>query len=99
MGFRDRPKRMCFGPKRPGCADSVDAGFTPPQNFVTGPVHFAMMAAAQRDDKFVTHFAAQRRVLRKPKVMCVRRPSPTNQTWLRGDEFAVGLVPKPTRLR
>jgi len=62
-------------------------------------MHFAMMAAAQRDDEFVTHFAAQCRVLRKPKVMRIRRPAPTSQTGLRGDEFAVGLVPKPTRLR
>jgi hypothetical protein len=38
-------------------------------------------------------------MLRKPKVMRIRRLAPTNQTGLLGHEFAVGLVPKPTRLR
>ena len=58
-----------------------------------------MMAAAQRDDEFVAHLAPERTMLREPKVMRIRRLAPTNQTGLLGHEFAVGLVPKPTRLR
>jgi hypothetical protein len=58
-----------------------------------------MMAAAQRDDKFVAHLAPERTMLCEPKVMRIRRLALTNQTGLLGHEFAVGLVPKPTRLR
>ena len=58
-----------------------------------------MMAAAQRDDEFVADLTSQRRVLGEPKVVSIRRPAPTNQTGLLGHEFAVGLVPKPPRLR
>ena len=62
-------------------------------------MHFAMMAAAQRDDEFVAHLASERTVLCEPKVMRISRLAPTNQTGLLGYEFAVGLVPKPTRFR
>jgi hypothetical protein len=58
-----------------------------------------MMAAAQRDDKFITHLAPERTMLCKPKVVSIRRLAPTNQAGLLGHEFAVDLVPKPTRLR
>ena len=89
---------MGLEPERPGDADGVDSGFTPPGGFVTGPVHFAMMAAAQRDDEFVADLAAERTMLRKPKVMGIRRLAPTDQTGLLGHEFTVGLVAEPTRL-
>jgi hypothetical protein len=98
-GFSDRPKRVCLGPKRPGGADGVNSGFAPPRGFVTGSVHLAMMAAAQRDDEFVAHLAPERPMLREPKVMRIRRLAPTNQTGLLGHEFAVALVPKSPRLR
>ena len=98
-GFSNRSERVCFGPKRPGGADSVDSGFAPPRGFVTRSMHLAMMAAAQRDDEFVADLAPERAMLRKPKVMGIRRLTPTNQTGLLGYEFAVGLVPKPTRFR
>jgi hypothetical protein len=32
-------------------------------------MHFAMMAAAQRDDEFVAHLAPERTMLCKPKMM------------------------------
>ena len=38
-------------------------------------------------------------MLREAKVMRIRWLAPTNDTGLLGDEFVVGLVPKPTRLR
>jgi hypothetical protein len=96
-GFSDRPKRVCLGPKRPGGADGVNSGFAPPRGFVTGSVHLAMMAAAQRDDEFVAHLAPERPMLREPKVMRIRRLAPTNQTGLLGHELAVALVPKSPR--
>jgi hypothetical protein len=58
-----------------------------------------MMAAAQRDKEFVTHLASERGVLCEPQVVRIRRPAATDQAWLLGNEFDVGLVPKPTRLR
>jgi hypothetical protein len=58
-----------------------------------------MMAPAQRDNEFVAHLASERTMLREPKVMRIRWLAPTNDTGLLGHEFAVGLVPKPTRLR
>jgi hypothetical protein len=60
---------VCLGPKLPGGADGIDCAFAPPGGFVAGSVHLAMMAAAQRDDEFVAHFAPKRRMLREPKVM------------------------------
>jgi hypothetical protein len=49
-----------------------------------------MMTAAQRDDEFVAHLASERRVLREPKVVRIRRPTTTirqgcfdtNLTWV-----------------
>ena len=57
-----------------------------------------MMAAAKRDDEFVTHLAPERTMLREPKVMGIRRLAPTDQAGLFGHKFAVDLVSKPTRL-
>ena len=57
-----------------------------------------MMPAAQRDDE-LAHLAPECTMLREPKVMRIRGLAPANQTWLRGHEFAVAFVPKPTRLR
>ena len=60
---------MRLQPQRAGGDGWIDSGFAPPSGFVTGSVHLAMMATAQRDDEFVAHFAPKRRMLRKPKVM------------------------------
>ncbi len=57
-----------------------------------------IVAAAQRDDEFVSHLAPSRTMWREPE-MRIRRLAPTNQTRLPGHEFAVCLGPKPTRLR
>ena len=57
--FSNRPKRVCLGPKPPGHADRVDSGFAPPRGFITGSVHLAVVAAAQRDDELVAHLAPE----------------------------------------
>ena len=90
---------MRLQPQRAGGDGWNDTGLFPPSGFITTAMDLAMMAAAQRDDEFVAHLAPQRGMLGKPKVMCIRRPAPTNQTGLLGNEFDVGLVAKPTRLR
>ena len=89
--FSNRSNRVCLGPERPGGADGVNSGFTPPCGFVTGSVRLAMMAAAQRDGEIVAHLAPKRTMLRKPNVMRIRRLAPTNQAGLLGHEFAVVL--------
>jgi hypothetical protein len=61
-------------------------------------MHLAMMATAQWDNELVADLAPKCPMLGEPQVMRIRRLASTNQAWLRGDEFAVGLVPKPARL-
>jgi hypothetical protein len=85
---------MCLGPERPSYVSGVGPCVAPPCGFITGSVHFAMMAAAQRNDKFVAHLSPERRMLREPKVMRVRRLAPANQAGLLSQELAVGLIPK-----
>jgi hypothetical protein len=58
---------------------------------------FAMMAAAQRNSKFVAYLARERTILRKPNVMRVRRLPATNKAGLFGHKVPVIFVPKPTR--
>ena len=60
---------MRLQPQRAGGDGWNDTGVFPPSGFITTAMHLAMMAAAQRDDEFVAHFAPKRRMLREPKVM------------------------------
>ena len=92
-------QRIGLQPQRASSGGRIDTSFFPPRGFIATAMDLAMMAATQRNDKFVAHLAPERTVLREPKVMRVRRLAPANQTRLLGHEFAVGLVPKPTRLR
>ena len=52
-----------------GDTDGVDSGFAPPCGFITGSVHLAMMAPAQRHGELIAHLAPERTMLREPKVM------------------------------
>lgn len=90
---------MRLPPQRAGGHGRIDANHPPPSGFIATAMDLTVMAAAQRDDEFVAHLAPERAVLRKLKVMSVRRPPPANQTGLLRYEFAVVLVPKPTRFR
>ena len=60
-----------FSPELASGGERIDAGLFPPSDFVTRPVHFAMMAAAQRDDELVAHFAPECVGLCESKVMRV----------------------------
>jgi hypothetical protein len=69
---------MRFSPKVVSGSEGIDAGLRPPYDFVTRPVHFAMMAAAQGDDEFVAHLSPKRGRLREPKMMRIRGLAPTD---------------------
>jgi hypothetical protein len=58
----------------------VDSGFAPPCGFVTGSVHLAMMAAAQRNDAFVADLAPERTMLRKCTSASWRPQKPKSLT-------------------
>ena len=51
-------QRMSIPPKLLCKAERIYARLFPPTHFVTGPMHFAMMSAAQRDNKFIADLAA-----------------------------------------
>ena len=57
-------------------------------------MNLAVVSPAQRHDKLVTDFSAERVVLRKPKVMGVRRAA--DQAWLFRYEPEVFLVTNAT---
>jgi hypothetical protein len=58
-----------------------------------------MMGTAQRDDKLVAYFPADRTLLGEPKVMGIRRLATTDQTRTFGHPFDMHLVTQPKRLR
>ncbi len=90
---------MRLQPQRAGGDGRIYTRLFPPSGFITTAMRLAMMAAAQRDDEFVAHLAAKRTMLREAKMMGICGLSSANQPRLLGHEFAVGPVPKPTRLR
>lgn len=59
-------------------------------------MNLAVVSPAQRHDKLVTDFLAERVVLRKPKVMGVRRRTAADQAWLFRYEPEVFLVTNAT---
>ncbi|MGO9330028.1 MAG: hypothetical protein ACLQJ0_18165 [Steroidobacteraceae bacterium] len=89
---------MCLNPKRPGGAEGVDPGFAPPDGFITGSVHLAMTAAAQRYRELVTYFSTERGMLCEAQMMGICWPASANQTRLFGHELDVVLVAKAARL-
>ena len=58
----------------------------------------AVVSPAQRDGKFITHFATQRAALRKAQVMRIRRSATANQTGLLGHISDVLPVANPPQL-
>jgi hypothetical protein len=57
-----------------------------------------MVQPAQRHGELVAHPAPERRALRKPEMMRVRRPPTAEQTWLQGHELEVIAVAVAPRL-
>ena len=64
----------------------IDIELLPPTEFVTALVKLAMMKPAEWDGEFVTHFAPECPLFRKPKVMRIRRTATARQTGLGADE-------------
>ena len=77
----------------------INPGIPPPCDFIAAAVNFAMVSPTQWDRDLIAHLAPERRALRGPQVMGVRRLSPANQTRLRGNRFDVIAVTKPARFR
>jgi hypothetical protein len=57
--------------------------------FVSAAVQFAMMEPTQRYGKFVAHFASERPLLDKSKMMRIGRAAAADEARLRRDEFEV----------
>ena len=64
----------------------IDIEVLPPCAFVTALVKLAMMKPAERDGKFVTHFAPECSLFSKPKVIRIRGGAPAGQTGLGAHE-------------
>ena len=73
--------------------------FFPPARFIARAMNLAVVPPAQRDGKFITHFATQRAALRKAQVMTIRGSATANQTRLSGHMSNVLAVANPARLR
>jgi hypothetical protein len=56
----------------------VDIEPVPPCSFIGAMVNLAMVNTAERHRELVAHFATERARLRKPKMMGIRRLTPTN---------------------
>ena len=87
---------MCIPPKLVGKSERIDARLFPPSDFVTGPVHFAMVGPAQGDNEHIAHLAPEGSGLREPKVMRIRWLAPAYQARAFGDPFDMNFVAKPT---
>ena len=59
----------------------------------------AVVATAERHRELVADLAPERRMLGKPEVMSVRRLAATDEAWLLANEFQMGPVTHPARLR
>ena len=66
--------------------------------FVATAVHFAMMESTKRDGKFVAHFAPERPLLDKSKMMRIGRAAAADEAGLRRDEFEVIPIAEAKRL-
>ena len=97
--IRSRRQRMGFEPKRAGRDCRVDAGLAPPCGFIAAAMDLAVVSPAQRHGELVADLAAERPMLRKPKVVGVRRLAAADQTRLLGDEPDMVLVTNAARLR
>jgi hypothetical protein len=82
------PKLFCAGKR-------INAGLFPPTEFVTGPMHFAVMSPAQRDQKFVTDFTTERAWLRESEVVGIRWLPAANQARAFGNPFEMHFISEP----
>ena len=76
----------------------LEVGFGPPGGLIAAPMKRAVMQPAEGDGELVAHPAPERRVLRKPEMVRVRRPPTAQQARLRGHELEVIAVTVPPRL-
>src|SRR6516162_6775387 len=67
-------------PELAGDLKGIDSGRLPPGALVPGPVHLAMVRAAERDGEFIARLAPERTGLGVPKMMRIRWFTATDQT-------------------
>src|SRR5580698_3115056 len=89
---------MRFKPKCACIYGRVDACLVPPCSFIAVAVHFAMMAAAERDGELVADLAAERPALREAQVVSIARLPSADQARLLRHIPDVLPVPHPARL-
>ena len=73
---------MRLFPKLSGDTKCINFKFMPPSDFVSGLMELPVMAAAERDRKFVTHLDAQRARLRKAEMVRVAGVAPAHDAGL-----------------
>jgi hypothetical protein len=61
-------------------------------------MNLAMVDTTQRNNEFIAHLPAHGSRLHEAKVMGIGMLSPTNKTWLFGDEPQMFLIAMTTRL-
>ena len=74
--------RMSLYPEFAGRLERVELKLAPPGDLVAGLVQLPMMAATERDSKFVANFDTECSWLRKAKMVWVARVAPADQAWL-----------------
>ena len=90
---------MSLEPQDASGARRIDPDLLPPDGFIATAMHFAMVAATERDRELIADLAPQCRCLRKAKVMSISGTATANQARLLGNGFDVLPVANTPRRR
>ena len=88
---------MSLEPQDASGARRIDPDLLPPDRFIATAMHFAMVAATERDRELIADLAPQRRALREPQMMGVAGLTTANQTRLLCHVADVIPVANPAR--
>ena len=83
---------MGLFPKMLGGFQRIDLTVFPPSLFIPDLMKLPMVSAAQRDCELIADLKTDGPWLRKTQMMWIGGLPSADQTWLRSDEFQVGLV-------
>jgi hypothetical protein len=83
---------MGLFPKMLGGFQRIDLTVFPPSLFIPDLMKLPMVPAAQRDCELIADLKTDGPRLRKTQMMRIGGLPSADQTWLRSDEFQVGLV-------
>lgn len=76
---------MCLQPKGASHCGRINTDLLPPGGFIAEAMDFAVVAATERDRKFITDFAAECRGLRKAQMVSISGPPAADEARLLGD--------------